>query len=541
MVIKIYRSGNYVLAFDNTTNAQLFRVLSRNILATNFTGQVRIMHLLTGQVFATENFGDYIKQDNTAYGANITDTITALNAMLEFNAGTGTGGSGGSGAGGSANWGNIGGVLANQTDLVTALSGKANASHTHAKSEVGLGDVPNLDTSNPINIAQNSTHRFVSDAEKATWNASQQASASFTQQTNGDYLSPTFVANIPIVFLGANYPQTAIANQMRWYDKWEQIRPNAPTTLATTAVLSTSADLTWVAPTFRNKAQAFVAHTNILYSVEYRVVGAPSWTVFAQVATLTAQLTGLTATVNYQVRVRALFDYDLGETMSDDSNIISFTTPAVPTRWALINAFSGATRTFRQNNTAGYAVTDGQARAGQEFTYSPALETGGLAGNVDFTIIADIQVTAGTKVNGQSLVTLRNSANNTPAFRLLTNGGNPNTLNIDIRDGANAQIISVTAFTPNLFDGNRKFIIIEKRGVNVSVWVGNRGGSAIYNQNMSANTSITDRIQIGHRTDLAGTVTANSFGSGIFGVAVFIAGTQPTTTNLIDWFNAPVS
>ncbi len=40
------------------------------------------------------------------------------------------------------------------------------------KSLVGLSDVPNLDATNPINIVQTSSYRFVTDAEKTLWNAS---------------------------------------------------------------------------------------------------------------------------------------------------------------------------------------------------------------------------------------------------------------------------------------------------------------------------------------------------------------------------------
>lgn len=38
------------------------------------------------------------------------------------------------------------------------------------KSQVGLGNVPNTDATNPANITQDSTHRFVSDTEKTAWN-----------------------------------------------------------------------------------------------------------------------------------------------------------------------------------------------------------------------------------------------------------------------------------------------------------------------------------------------------------------------------------
>lgn len=60
------------------------------------------------------------------------------------------------------------------------------------KAAVGLGNVVNLDTSNPANISQTSSYRFVTDAEKATWNSSAIYSATYsalvtwaTTATNG--------------------------------------------------------------------------------------------------------------------------------------------------------------------------------------------------------------------------------------------------------------------------------------------------------------------------------------------------------------------
>lgn len=39
------------------------------------------------------------------------------------------------------------------------------------KAELGLGNVPNVDATNPANISQSSSYRFVTDTEKSTWNA----------------------------------------------------------------------------------------------------------------------------------------------------------------------------------------------------------------------------------------------------------------------------------------------------------------------------------------------------------------------------------
>ncbi|MBA0884206.1 hypothetical protein GTZ96_010930, partial [Flavobacterium sp. BBQ-18] len=43
------------------------------------------------------------------------------------------------------------------------------------KAMVGLGNVVNLDTSNPVNITEDATHRFTTDAEKSIWNGKQNA------------------------------------------------------------------------------------------------------------------------------------------------------------------------------------------------------------------------------------------------------------------------------------------------------------------------------------------------------------------------------
>jgi hypothetical protein len=47
--------------------------------------------------------------------------------------------------------------------------------HTLTKSDIGLGSVPNVDATNPANITQDATHRFVTDTEKTTWNNKENA------------------------------------------------------------------------------------------------------------------------------------------------------------------------------------------------------------------------------------------------------------------------------------------------------------------------------------------------------------------------------
>ena len=47
--------------------------------------------------------------------------------------------------------------------------------HGTTKGDIGLGNVPNADATNPANITQSASYRFVTDTEKATWNAKQNA------------------------------------------------------------------------------------------------------------------------------------------------------------------------------------------------------------------------------------------------------------------------------------------------------------------------------------------------------------------------------
>lgn len=52
--------------------------------------------------------------------------------------------------------------------------------HSVNKSQVGLGNVQNVDTTNPANITQSSSYRFVTDTEKNTWNNKQDAISGYT-------------------------------------------------------------------------------------------------------------------------------------------------------------------------------------------------------------------------------------------------------------------------------------------------------------------------------------------------------------------------
>ncbi len=47
--------------------------------------------------------------------------------------------------------------------------------HVTTKFQVGLGNVQNVDNTNPANIVQSSSYRFATDAEKASWNSKEPA------------------------------------------------------------------------------------------------------------------------------------------------------------------------------------------------------------------------------------------------------------------------------------------------------------------------------------------------------------------------------
>ena len=51
---------------------------------------------------------------------------------------------------------------------------------TLGKSDIGLGNVPNIDATNPANISQNSSYRFITDAQNSVWSGKQDALVSGT-------------------------------------------------------------------------------------------------------------------------------------------------------------------------------------------------------------------------------------------------------------------------------------------------------------------------------------------------------------------------
>lgn len=72
---------------------------------------------------------------------------------------------------------------------------------TVSKSDVGLGNVPDTDATNPVNITQSSSYRFATDTEKSTWNAKvgpgDLASASVSHANTAASVDPVKTSGVP--------------------------------------------------------------------------------------------------------------------------------------------------------------------------------------------------------------------------------------------------------------------------------------------------------------------------------------------------------
>ena len=78
---------------------------------------------------------------------------------------------------------NIYGVPNTDMSPVQSVNGKI-GEVVLVKSDIGLGNVQNIDTTNPSNIVEDSTHKFVTDTEKSTWNDKENA---ITVGTTSEY------------------------------------------------------------------------------------------------------------------------------------------------------------------------------------------------------------------------------------------------------------------------------------------------------------------------------------------------------------------
>lgn len=113
---------------------------------------------------------------------------------------------------------------------------------------VGLGNVPNLDATNPSNTVQTSSFRFVSDAEKSTWNAKQAAITTGTtlQYFRGDLSLATFPTNVSSFTNDAGYAtatsSTAFTNKTGNISQWTNDAGYITTSGITPAALTKTDD-----------------------------------------------------------------------------------------------------------------------------------------------------------------------------------------------------------------------------------------------------------------------------------------------------------
>jgi len=118
-----------------------------------------------------------------------------------------------SGTPGAATWGGIGGILSDQTDLNSALGDKVDKvtgkglsenDYTDAEQTKLTGVEANANNySHPANhaasiITQDSSNRFVSDTEKATWDSKEAGNANIQSHISSAHAPSTAQANADI-------------------------------------------------------------------------------------------------------------------------------------------------------------------------------------------------------------------------------------------------------------------------------------------------------------------------------------------------------
>jgi len=116
-------------------------------------------------------------------------------------------------------------VTTNGTTLLSHLTA-INNPHSVTKAQVGLGNVPNTDTTNPSNITQDAAHRFATDTEKGIWNAKE--STSNKGAVNG-YAGLDGNAKVPL----ANMNDAVLGN-VQYQGLWDQVANSPALTTAET-------------------------------------------------------------------------------------------------------------------------------------------------------------------------------------------------------------------------------------------------------------------------------------------------------------------
>ena len=180
------------------------KIILRNDTAANWTS--------TNPILAQGEFGVESDTERAKIGDG-TSTWTALSYINNWGSG---------GGGGSIAWGNITGTLSNQTDLQTALDGKADSVHTHSASDVVSGtfadsriaesNVTQHETALSITESQITDLSDFQDLSFETVNKNLDASNATFTYTNGTLTSLQYTVSSGTITKTLNYTNDVLTS-----------------------------------------------------------------------------------------------------------------------------------------------------------------------------------------------------------------------------------------------------------------------------------------------------------------------------------------
>jgi hypothetical protein len=141
----------------------------------------------------------------------------------------------GPGAAGAVAWGSITGTLSNQTDLNTALNGKAPTAHTHAQSDVTnlVTDLAGKEPANANIQAHVTSAHAPSNAQKNSDILKSEIEAVLT----GVISTHSHAATAGDISLAPASDQTILANTCRYVVDWYEVGNTLYTEIANTGIM----------------------------------------------------------------------------------------------------------------------------------------------------------------------------------------------------------------------------------------------------------------------------------------------------------------
>ncbi len=347
------------------------------------------------------------------------------------------------------------------------------------------------------------------------------------QGAGNTYPVPTFTTGKPLVFIGADFPQSAVATNMRDIDTWVQNKPNAPTSLVASGISNSAVTLTWIAPLFRDETNTNIATSNLLYRVQYKTTASGTWLTWGEFSTLTTQLTGLTASTSYDTRVYAFFDFDKRKILSDATATTTFSTTATANKNTLIAATSPTWFSMTPNaNTNNQDVT---------LRNLGTLATGSISTpttSQDWAVLFGVQSTG---VANNVIVGFRNQSTNNQAFRIYVNPTTTTQISYQAYDNADVQQLVVNDITTSIFDGSYHQVYITKIGTTLTTYV---DGVVTPVNSRTLNSFLMDLNRIQPRNNNGGSVFPN-LGTNSFISVWQGTGNLPTLTAVGNIMTAP--